>query len=120
MWKTIFSIDFVISGKVRIFIYKQYIMSYHNTTVVRDPELKQFQKDAKKQEDVVMKMFQTYEPQQTKFSKWDLTDLYPTFILPTSVGRCLTDLTKEGKLIRLEEKQTSKYGRPEYLYKLNK
>ena len=95
-------------------------MSYHNTTVVRDPELKQFQKDAKKQEEVVMKMFQTYEPQQIKFSKWDMVELYPCFILPTSVGRCLTDLHKEGKLIRLEEKQISKYGRPEYLYKLNK
>ena len=95
-------------------------MSYHNTTVVRDPELKQFQKEAKKQEDVVMKMFETYESQCTQFSKWDLSELYPCFILPTSVGRCLTDLYKAGKLIRLEEKQVSKYGRPEFLYKLNK
>jgi hypothetical protein len=95
-------------------------MSYHNTTVVRDPELKKFQKEAKKQEDVIIKMFETYEPQQSVFSKWDLSELYPTFILPTSIGRCLTDLYKSGKLIRLEEKQVSKYGRPEFLYKLNK
>lgn len=95
-------------------------MSYHNTTIVRDPALKQYQKEAKKQEDVVMKMFETYESQQTQFSKWDLSELYPTFILPTSIGRCLTDLTKQGKLIRLDEKKTSKYGRPEFLYKLNK
>ena len=101
-------------------MYKQNYMPYHNTTIERDPSLKQFQKEAKKQEDVVIKMFETYESQQIKFSKWDLTELYPTFILPTSVGRCLTDLTKEGKLIRLDEKKTSKYGRPEYLYKLNK
>ena len=95
-------------------------MSYHNTTIVRDPALKQFQKEAKKQEEVVLKMFETYESQRTSFSKWDLAELYPTFILPTSIGRCLTDLYKEGKLIRLEEKQVSKYGRPEFLYKLNK
>ena len=95
-------------------------MSYYNTTIERDPSLKQFEKDAKKQEEVILKMFETYEPQQMKFSKWDMVELYPTFILPTSVGRCLTDLHKEGKLIRLDEKQTSKYGRPEYLYKLNK
>ncbi len=95
-------------------------MSYHNTTVVRDPELKQFQKDAKKQEDVVLKMFETYESQQPSFSRWDIADLYPTFILPSSVGRCLTDLYKANKLNRLDEKQVSKYGRPEFLYKLNK
>ena len=120
MWKTIFLIDFEISVKFRIFIYKQNYMSYYNTTIERDPSLKQFQKEAKKQEAVVLKMFEVYESQQTKFSKWDLADIYPIFILPTSVGRCLTDLHKEGKLIRLEEKKTSKYGRPEYLYKLNK
>lgn len=106
--------------KFRIFIYKQYIMSYYNTTIERDPSLKQFEKDAKKQEAVILKMFEIYEPQQIKFSKWDMVELYPCFILPTSVGRCLTDLHKEGKLIRLDEKKTSKYGRPEYLYKLNK
>ena len=112
--------DFVISVKFRIFIYKQYIMSYYNTTIERDPSLKQFQKDAKKQEAVILKMFEVYEPQQTKFSRWDMVELYPCFILPSSVGRCLTDLTKEGKLIRLDEKKTSKYGRPEHFYKLNK
>ena len=112
--------DFELSVKFRIFIYKQYIMSYYNTTIERDPSLKQFQKDAKKQEAVVLRMFEVYEPQQIKFSKWDMVDLYPCFILPTSVGRCLTDLTKEGKLIRLDEKKTSKYGRPEHYYKLNK
>jgi hypothetical protein len=95
-------------------------MSYHNTTIERDPSLKQFQKDAKKQEEVVLKMFEVYESQQTKFTKWDMTELYPIFILPSSVGRCLTDLTKQGKLIRLNEKKTSKYGRPEHFYKLNK
>ena len=112
--------DFVISRKICIFTYKQYYMPYHNTTIERDPSLRQFQKDAKKQEEVIMKMFETYEPQQKKFSKWDLTELYPSFILPTSVGRCLTDLHKEGKLDRLDEKQVSKYGRPEYLYTLKK
>ena len=111
---------FEFSGKVRIFTYKQYYMPYHNTTIERDPELRQFQKDAKKQEDVVIKMFETYEPQKTKFSKWEITELYPSFILPTSVGRCLTDLHKQGKLIRLDEKQMGKYGRSEYVYTLNK
>lgn len=95
-------------------------MSYHNTTIVRDPSLKQFQKEAKKQESVVLRMFEVYEPQCTKFTKWDITDLYPTFILPSSVGRCLTDLTNKGKLIKLNEQKTSKYGRPEHYYKLNK
>lgn len=95
-------------------------MSYHNTTIERDPELKQFEKDANKQEDVVLKMFHVYEPQRTQFSKWDLFELYPVPILSTSVGRCLTDLHKAGKLIRLEHKQKSKYGRSEFLYKLNK
>ena len=120
MWKTIFSIDFEISVKFRIFIYNQNYMSYYNTTIERDPSLKQFQKDAKKQEAVILKMFEVYESQQIKFSRWDMVELYPCFILPSSVGRCLTDLTKEGKLIRLAEKKTSKYGRPEHFYKLNK
>lgn len=120
MWKTIFLIDFEISVKFRIFMYKQNYMSYYNTTIERDPSLKQFQKDAKKQEAVVLKMFEVYESQQIKFSRWDMVELYPCFILPSSVGRCLTDLTKEGKLIRLDEKKTSKYGRPEHFYKLNK
>jgi hypothetical protein len=112
--------DFETSVNFRIFIYKQNIMSYYNTTIERDPSLKQFQKEAKRQEDVVLKMFEIYEPQQTKFTKWDMTDLYPTFILPSSVGRCLTDLTKEGKLVKLDEQKRSKYGRSEHYYKLNK
>jgi hypothetical protein len=96
-------------------------MSYYNTTIERDPSLKQYQKDAKKQSDVVLKMFEVYESQQTKFSKWDICDLYPTFILPSSVGRCLSDLErKHNKLIRLDEKKTSKYGRPEHYYQLKK
>lgn len=95
-------------------------MSFYNTTIERDPSLKQFQKEAKRQEDVVLKMFEVYESQQTKFTKWDMADLYPTFILPSSIGRCLTSLTKEGKLKKLDEKKTSKYGRPEHYYKLNK
>ena len=118
--KIYFSIDFEISVKFRIFMYKQNYMSYYNTTIERDPSLKQFQKEAKKQEAVVLKMFEVYESQQIKFSRWDMVELYPCFILPSSVGRCLTDLTKEGKLIRLDEKKTSKYGRPEHFYKLNK
>ena len=95
-------------------------MSYYNTTIVKDPALKQFQKEAKKQSEVVLKMFETYESQCTKFTKWDIADLYPTFILPTSVGRSLYDLDKEGLLIKLDEQKRSKYGRPEHYYKLNK
>jgi len=91
---------------------------YYNTTFVRNPELLEFQKKANKQEQVILEMFKTYNDQVKKWSRWDLTDAYPTDILPTSVGRALHRLYKEGSIDRLDEKKTSKYGRPEFVYQL--
>jgi hypothetical protein len=93
---------------------------YYNSTFVRNPQLKEFQKTAQKQEDVVLEMFKTYNDQVTRWTKWDLHDAYPTFILPTSIGRALHTLEKENKIEKLEEKKTSKYGRPEFVYQLKK
>ena len=91
---------------------------YYNSTFIRNPQLMEFQRKALKQEEVVLEMFKTYTDQVTKWSRWDLHDAYPLPILSTSVGRALNTLYKQGKIERLKEKKTSKYGRPEFVYQL--
>ena len=115
---------FEISSKFRIFINvgikPPYSYMYYNTTFVRNPQLREFQKSAIKQEQVVLEMMKVYNEQVTKWSTWDLHDAYPSPIEKTSVGRALYNLAQEGKVIKLDEQKPSKYGRPEHLYTINK
>jgi hypothetical protein len=100
-------------------------MSYFNTTNESGTTLKNNVAKAKSQEEKIFKLF------QLDFEYWsknknpyigltpvDLLDFFPKYPI-TSIRRSLTNLTKQGKLIKTDEKRIGMYGRSEYVLKLN-
>lgn len=88
-------------------------MSYFNTTNESGTTLKNNVAKAKSQEEdilILFKMITNQSPSEILL----LTD-YPI----TSIRRALTNLTKQGKLIKTDEKRIGMYGRSEYVWKLN-
>lgn len=89
---------------------------YYNTTNEEGAELKSYSEKAETQKEAVLFLFQKFK-HGTPSEVWKF---YGSNLCPlTSIRRAITDLTKEGKLIRTEEKKPGIYGRPESIYKLN-
>lgn len=93
-------------------------MSYFNTTNESGTTLKNNVAKAKSQEEKILlfcernKLFiKGITPSQI----YGFVDNYPI----TSIRRALTNLTKQGKLIKTNEKRIGMYGRSEYVWKLN-
>ena len=88
-------------------------MTYFNTTNESGATLKNNVAKAKSQEEEILNYFK-FEIESTPFTI--LLDFdYPI----TSIRRALTNLTKQGKLIKTNEKRIGMYGRSEYVWKLN-
>lgn len=99
-------------------------MSYFKTTNESGTTLKNNVAKAKSQEEEILKLF------KLDFKHWkdlkeylgmsptDLIDYFPEYPI-TSIRRALTNLTKQGKLIKTNEKRIGMYGRSEYVWKLN-
>lgn len=93
-------------------------MSYFNTTNESGTTLKNNVAKAKSQEEEILIIFSEYNKVLNGVAPtqlYALTDHYPL----TSVRRALTNLTKQGKLIKTNEKRIGMYGRSEYVWKLN-
>lgn len=91
-------------------------MGYYNTTSEIGEKLKAYLSEAKSQEEAVLKLFQKFN-HGTASEVWKLYGVYSAPL--TSIRRAITDLTKEGLLVRTEGKREGIYGRPESIYKLN-
>lgn len=90
-------------------------MSYYNTTKESGTTLKNNVAKAKSQEVIIYSEFLSGKEINPK-------ELFNTFSkqMPiTSIRRALTNLTKQGKLIKTDEKRIGMYGRSEYVWKLN-
>ena len=90
---------------------------YYNTTSEKGSRLKRSRTRTRTQEEKIFSFFLTYgEP------------LSPSMILDkmnlkcpiTSVRRALTDLTKKGKLTKIDELVMGGYGKKEHLWRLKK
>ena len=86
---------------------------YYNTT--KENELEQVLEKTKKQDEVVIKVFNEYKMPLSPSQVLKLSKLNCPL---TSIRRSITDLTAENKLVKAENKVTGTYGRPEYLWKL--
>lgn len=99
-------------------------MSYFNTTKESGTTLKNNVAKAKSQEEEILKQFR-FDRIHYNSQFWENYDLglSPSQIdlnAPiTSIRRALTNLTKQGKLIKTNEKRIGMYGRSEYVWKLN-
>lgn len=92
-------------------------MSYFNTTNESGTTLKNNVAKAKSQEEQIFEFClecNVFKNGITSSQIFGFID-YPI----TSIRRALTNLTKQGKLIKTNEKRIGMYGRSEYVWKLN-
>ena len=90
---------------------------YHNTTDLEGAELKDSQVKAETQTEKVLWVFECFPGRvMTPFEVMHDGQ----FDCPiTSIRRAISDLTKEGKLVKTESKREGDYGKPNYMWTLN-
>lgn len=96
--------------------------SYYNTTGLSGQQLEQATAAAKTQEAGILSLFQsqpTVKASASQIHAGGIKHQLWTSATPlTSIRRALTDLTKQGKLIKLDETRKGVYGKPEFYFAL--
>lgn len=91
---------------------------YHNTTEAVDPQLKQYEAKAKSQEEILLAHFESMLPAYILLTPTSaLERVFSNRVPITSVRRALSNLTRDGKLVKAG-KAMGPYGRPENYWKL--
>ena len=91
---------------------------FYNTIGLKDNPLKEATKKAERQEDRVLEIFKatgiamTPEDIERRYN-----DIFPPAPL-TSFRRAITNLTKQGLLVKCEEMTEGKYGKPVHYWKI--
>ena len=88
--------------------------TYHNTTDLKGKDLVAAIEKAESQDRWIYHLFGIYNelsPSQAYLK-------YPTPTPITSIRRSITNLTKNGNLVKTDQKVMGMYGRPEYVWKL--
>lgn len=98
-------------------------MTYFNTTKESGKALKNNVFKAKSQESEIYRQFcynkKAFESNLINYLGFSPSDMQFMDYPLTSIRRALTNLTKQGKLIKTDEKRIGMYGRSEYVWKLN-
>ena len=94
---------------------KGYQMSWHNTT--DEEQLDELNEKAEKQEDVILEFFR--KNRNKEFTPFAVHTHVLLGCPITSIRRAITNLTKEGKLIKTDKKIVEEYGVSNYLWKYN-
>lgn len=97
-------------------------MSYFNTTNESGTTLNNNVAKAKSQEEEIFDFFKyvnSFNEFNSTPSELQMLNLKLKIYPITSIRRALTNLTKQGKLIKTNEKRIGMYGRSEYVWKLN-
>lgn len=95
---------------------------FHNTIDAEGEELRKREHTAKKQDYLILNVFKRHSQSRfTAFMVLDLLQMPDNKPKPpiTSVRRAMTNLTKEGYLIKTQEQKEERYGVKNYLYTLN-
>lgn len=87
--------------------------TYHNTTDVTGTTLEGFTDKAKNQDEKLLFLFEYHKRLTPK-----LIEVYTDWPR-SSIARSLNTLTKKGLIEKTADKMTSKYKRPEHIWKLN-
>lgn len=102
--------------------------SFHNTTNESGEQVDMFENKNSKQEIIVMELFRRHH----KLTASGCFQIYPDRTIPlTSIRRAISNLTREGKLNKMDgtdprlpdmdfeaEKKMGIYGRMEYVYEI--
>jgi len=94
-------------------------MSYFNTTNERGDTLKRRKRKTENQDDIVLAFFRQHKEVEISPSECWINAFQADETPITSVRRSINTLTREGKLIKTENKKIGVYGKPEYLWKYN-
>ena len=91
-------------------------MTHYNTTHEAGGALAKYQDQALSQEERIMAFYAEapaflYTPSEIA------AQVFGGMVPLTSVRRAMTDLTKDGRLIKTEKKREGVYGRPEYCWR---
>lgn len=91
---------------------------FYNTTSLSGEELKEAVTKAKTQQEAIMLIFENSQKPFTPSTVWGMTTRAGHKWVLTSIRRCITDLTNEGKLEKLPNQKIGIYGAKEYFWKL--
>jgi hypothetical protein len=90
--------------------------SYYNTTSKEGEQLEISTEKAKSQEELVLDLFQKNE--YHNFTPFEVLESLGLKAPVTSIRRAMTNLTKAGKLRKLDIKRRGDYGEPNYTWQL--
>jgi hypothetical protein len=96
---------------------------FHDTVPVPEEELKALRERAKIQKDIVLVLFNQYPDRNfTPFEMFQMIKDAGGCAILTSIRRSITDLTKEGRLIKCDysESRAGEYGTLNRVWKFNK
>ena len=95
---------------------------FHDTVPIEEENLQQARETAIKQKAIVLDFFKSYPNDRfTPYEVYEFFMRYEGDILLTSVRRCITNLTKEGRLIKCQwsESKDGAYGKINRTWRYN-
>ena len=92
--------------------------AHHNTTLETGQLLLDLNDRAKAQEDVVLGLYRQAGSPLSPSQVWTAADELRHCPL-TSIRRAISNLTRQGKLVKTSLKVRSVWGRPEYMWMVN-
>jgi hypothetical protein len=94
-------------------------LEFHNTVPLEESALPEAREKASAQKKAILKHFMDHYP--LNFTPAEVWERLQTPLLLTSVRRCITDLTKEGKLYKCmySESRKGQYGTLNRTWKYN-
>jgi len=95
-------------------LFNQTKSKYFNTTNLRNPELLQKKVKAKSQQEIVKEYFEQHP--SASVTRDELHSYLGLTCKPDSVGRCLTNLTNEGFLVRTGILRLGRWGAVQHAY----
>ena len=97
-------------------------LTFHDTVPLSEDQLAKAFETATKQKAIVLDFFKSYPNDRfTPYEVYEFFMRYEGDILLTSVRRCITNLTKEGRLIKCQwsESKEGAYGKLNRVWRYN-
>lgn len=92
------------------------MMTYHNTTTLDAGTRAKYERSAEGQESLILEYFRAMFPARLSPEQVHAAVLPDAPI--TSVRRAITDLTKDGHLVKCNEQVVGSHGRPVHVWSL--
>lgn len=94
-------------------------MSFYNTTNETGERLADYQHKAETQDEAILRVFRYADKVHPKgLTPSEAHELAGLKSPITSIRRAITNLTKDGKLQKTDDKREGPFGRPEYVWRL--